>query len=127
MRIGLSRRLLLIAGTLSLAFGCASVPQSDVERPQKIVQVYDMDPYLGKGYEVVGRLWTDSTRSRFRIPTYPTREAAISAMQSEAARLNADALVSVSCVDQRGSTWSQSGEPAYLCYGVAIRLRQGQS
>jgi hypothetical protein len=126
MQIRLSRLSLLIASAISLASGCASVPQADIEKPQKIVQVYEIDPYLGKGYDVVGRLWMDSTRSRFRIPTYRTKDEAIAALQTEAARLNADALISISCLDQRGSTWSQSSEPAFLCYGVAIHLRQGQ-
>jgi hypothetical protein len=125
MRIRPSSISLLIASAVSLASGCASV-QPDVEKPQKVVQVYEIDPYLGKGYEVVGRVWIDSARSRFRVPTYPTKDEAIAAMQTEAGTLNADALISVSCVDQRGSTWSRSTEPAILCYGVAIRFRQDQ-
>jgi hypothetical protein len=126
MRIRLSTLSFLILGAISLTFGCASVPQTEAARPEKVVQVYEVDPYLGKGYDVVGRLWADSMRSRFWIPTFPTKEAALSAMQAEAAGLNADALISVSCVDQRGSTWAQSSEPAFLCYGVAIQLRQHQ-
>jgi hypothetical protein len=126
MRLRPSRLSVLVLLALSVASGCATAPQADSERPQKVVQVYDMDPYLGKGYDVVGRLWIDSAQSRFRVTTYRTREAAIAAMQTEAARLNADALITVGCLDQRGSTWAQGSEPAYLCYGVAIQLRQRQ-
>jgi uncharacterized protein YbjQ (UPF0145 family) len=83
-----------------------------------------MGPFVGQQYNVVGRLWGDSRRSAFWIPTYPTKEEAIASVQTEAARLNADAVVSVSCVDQRGSTWFRKNEAAYLCYGVAIQLGQ---
>jgi len=124
MRSRLSALSLLIVVAASLISGCANTPQGDTGKPSKIVQVYESDPYLGKGYDVVGRLWTDSMRSRFRIPTYSTKDAAISAMQTEAALLNADALISVGCLDQRVP--SQGGEPAFVCYGVAIQMRQRQ-
>jgi len=122
MRSRLSPLSLLIVVAGSLTSGCATTPQGDTGKPSKIVQVYESDPYLGKGYDVVGRLWADSARSRFRVPTYPTKDAAIAAMQAEAALLSADALISVGCLDQRVP--SQGGEPAFLCYGVAIQMRQ---
>jgi len=120
-------KLASIAATSALlAIGCAGVPQADSEKQASAVQVYETDPYGGKSYEVVGRLWADSRRSAFWIPTHPTKDAAIASIQAEAARLNADALVSVSCVDQRGSTWFRKDEPAFVCYGVAIQMRQRQ-
>src|SRR5262249_60926885 len=125
MRPRISGLALLMAVGL-LATGCAGVPQVDGERPPTAVRVYETDPYLGKSYVIIGHLWADSQRASFWIPTYPTRDAAIASIQAEAARLNADALVSVSCVDQRGSTWFRKDEPAFLCYGVAIQLRQRQ-
>jgi hypothetical protein len=124
MRTGISGLASLIAVSVFVA-GCAGAPQAGDGRPFTAVQVYDTDPYGGK-YEIVGHLWADSRRASFWIPTYPTRDAAIASMQVEAARMNADALVSVSCVDQRGSTWFRKDEPAFLCYGVAIQLRQRQ-
>lgn len=124
MRSRLSQLSCLIAVAASLSAGCATTPQSDSGKPSKIVQVYESDPYLGKGYDVVGRLWADSTRSRFRVPTYPSRDAAIAAMQAEAALLNADALISVGCLDQHVSARPQGGEPAFVCYGVAIQMQR---
>jgi hypothetical protein len=113
--------LFLIAGALSLLYGCASTPPANTEnRPP--VQVYEWNPYVGKPYTVVGRLWTGTWRTAFWVPTYPNKDDAIAAMQTEAARRNADALISVNCLDQRGSTWFQGDKAAYLCYGVAIQL-----
>lgn len=123
MRSRLSPLSLLIAVAATLSSGCATTPHGDTGKPSKTVQVYESDPYLGKGYDIVGRLWADSTRSRFRVPTYPSRDAAIAAMQAEAAILNADALISVGCLDQRVSALAQGGEPAFVCYGVAIQMR----
>ena len=90
------------------------------------MQVYELNPFVGNSFEVVGRLWIGSWRSAFGVTTYPKKEDAIAAMQTEASRLNADALVDVSCVDQHGSTWFRGSQPAYLCYGVAVKLRRNQ-
>jgi len=117
---------LLIAGAVSLASGCASTPPGDSEGHPAVVPIYEMNPFVGKRYEIVGRVWTGTWRSAFWVPTYPKMDDALAAMQTEAARMNADALVSVSCLDQRGSTWFQGNQPAYLCYGVAIQLPRNQ-
>ena len=114
---------LLIAGALFLTSGPTGIARAD-ERTPSAVQVYELNPYLGKPYDVVGRLWTGSWRSAFGIPTYAKRDDAIAAMQTDAANLNADALINVSCVDQHGTTWFRGSEPAYLCYGVAVQLRR---
>ena len=111
---------------LCLACGCASPPQAGSEARTSAVQVYPANPYVGKSYEVLGPLWAGSWRTAFRLPTFPTRDEAIVALQSEAAQLNADALISVSCLDQGRSTWFKTNEPGFLCYGVAIRLARTQ-
>lgn len=118
--------LLLVAAVLCLAYGCASPPQAGSEGRTAPVQVNAANPYIGKPYEVVAPLWADSWRTAWRLPTYPTREEAIGALQAEAARLNADALISVSCLDQGRSTWFNSNQPGFLCYGVAIRVGRSQ-
>lgn len=125
MPMRLSPHSLLTATTLCLACGCATTPQAGSEgRPA--VQVYAANPYVGKTYEVLGPLWAGSWRTAFPLPTYPTKDEAIAALQTEAAKLNADALISVSCLDQGRSTWFKSNEPGFLCYGVAIRLGESQ-
>lgn len=115
---------LVATAAVFLTWGCASNPPA--AGASESVKVYAANPYVGKTYEVVGPLWTGSWRTAFRLPTYPTREEAIAALQAEAARLNADALVSVSCLDEGHSTWFKNDEPGFLCYGVAIRVGANQ-
>ena len=126
MRIPITPLSLLIAGAIPLVCGYASVVRADGEAQPTVVQVYELNPFVGRTYEIVGRLWIGSWRSALGVTTYPKREDAIAAMQTEASRLNADALVSVSCVDQHGSTWYRGNDPAFRCYGVAVKLRPNQ-
>lgn len=119
-------QLLLIAAASCLACACASTPQTGSEVRSAPVQVYTTNPYVGKPYEVLAPLWVGSWRSALRLPTYPTQDEAIAALQAEAAKLNADALISVSCLDEGTSTWFKSNEPGFLCYGVAIRVGRTQ-
>jgi uncharacterized protein YbjQ (UPF0145 family) len=127
MSIRCTKIPLLLAAAALLASGCATAPQAEIQGRAAAVRVYEMDPFVGQPYDIVGRLWGDSWRSAYRVPTHPTKDAAIASLQAEAARLNADALVSVSCLDQHGSTWSASNDSAFFCYGVAVRLRQRPS
>ena len=126
MRTKIAPLSLLIAGAISLGCGYPTIARADTEGQPTAVQVYELNPFVGHSYEIVGRLWIGSWRSAFGVTTYPKKEDAIAAMQTEAARLNADALVSVSCVDQHGSTWFRASEPAFLCYAVAVKLRPNQ-
>ncbi len=119
-------RLLTVAAASCLACACASPPQAGSEARTAPVQVYTANPYVGKPYEVLSPLWAGSWRTALRLPTYPTRDEAIAALQTEAAKLNADALINVSCLDQGPSTWFKSNEPGFLCYGDAIRVGRTQ-
>ena len=57
-----------------------------------------------------------------RVPTYPTESEAIASLQTEAARVGADGLINISCLDQGRSTKPENAEPAVLCYAIAIRV-----
>jgi hypothetical protein len=106
--------------------GCASAPQGGVERSATEVKVYETGKLDASQYEVVRRVWVDSWRSAFRLPTYPSEAEGIASLQTEAARLGADGLINVICIDQGHSQWSSSQGPAVLCYGNAIRVRRNQ-
>lgn len=112
----------LVVVAVCLLSACASIAQSDVEKRAPEIKIYQMDDANTNPHEVVSRPWVDSWRAVFWVPTYPSEEQAVAALQTEAARQGADGLMNVICLDHaRPNT-----EPAILCYGIGIRLRPRQ-
>jgi len=103
--------------------GCASAPPANVERQAADVKVYGPSELSTNQYDVVSRIWVDSWRTAWRLPTYPSEEEAIASLRAEAARLGADGLVNVGCLTDAPGAFSRS-EPGVLCYANAIRLRR---
>jgi len=118
MNIRRPRFSALVAVAVYLLSAGASIAQSDVEKRAPEVKINKSGDPNTSQYEVVSRPWVDSWRSAFWVPNYPSEEQAIAALQAEAARRGADALMNVICLNQgRPNT-----EPAFLCYGIGIRL-----
>jgi hypothetical protein len=126
MKLRSSRFSARVAIVVCILSGCASVPQSSVEGGATEVKVYGSDKLAASQYEVVRRIWVDSWRTAFWLPTYPTEAEGIASLQTEAGRVGADGLINVVCMDQGHSKWSWSQGPAVLCYGNAIRLRRNE-
>ena len=124
MKLRRSRFFALVAAVYALSAG-AGIAQSDADKRAPEVRLYKLGELNAIRYDVVSRLWVDSWRSAFWLPTYPSQEQALAASQSEAARLGADGLINVLCLDQGRSKWSSSTDPAIVCYGIAIRVRPG--
>jgi hypothetical protein len=122
MKIRRSLLSALVAGSAGLLCAGAGLAQSDVQQRSQM-KIYAFGDIRTSGYDVVSRLWADSWRSAFWVQTFPTEEQAVAALQTEAASRGADALLNVSCRDQGPSKWSSNTGPAFLCYGVAIRIR----
>src|SRR5215471_20599688 len=114
----------LVAGGACVLAGCATVPQGQ-EGVAAEIKVYKPGQLATGSYEGVAHVWVDSWRTAFWPPTYESENEAVSSLQAEAARLGANALVNVVCLDQNTQTKSASAKPAILCYGYAIRVRQG--
>jgi hypothetical protein len=126
MSICSSRLSALVAGAAYVLCAGAGIAQSDVEQRAANLKIYALGEISSSRYEVVGRPWVDSWRSAFWVPTFPSQEQAIAALQTEAARRGADGLLNVNCLDQGRWNWSSNTEPAFLCYGIAIRVRPSQ-
>ena len=123
MKLRSSRFSALVAVAVCVLSGCASAPQSGVERQGAEVKVYEPEQLAQGQYEVVRHLWVDSWRTAFWLPSDSSEAGGIASLQAKAARLGANGLINVSCRDQGHSIWSWSREPAILCYGNAIRVR----
>jgi hypothetical protein len=124
MKIRGSRLFTLLGGAVCVLSAGAGIAQSDVEQRAPELKIYASGEISMSRYEVVGRPWVDSWRSAFWLPTFPSQEQAIAALQIEAARGGADGLLNVICLDQGHWKWPSNTEPAFLCYGIAIRVRQ---
>ena len=126
MKVRTSLATTLIVLAIGALAGCASVPP-DVAKRAPEIKVYETGQLPVYRYEVVRRIWVDSWRTAFGAPTYPTRDDAVAALQTEAAVAGADGLINVICLDQGRARWLSRAEPAVLCYGNAIRLKAGES
>ena len=123
MKLRRSRFSALIAVTVCMLSGCASAPKSDLERQAAQVKVYGANQLLQGQYEDVRYLWADSWRAAFWLPSALSEAEGIASLRAEAARLGANGLINVSCIDQGHFIWSWSRKPSILCYGHAIRVR----
>jgi hypothetical protein len=126
MKIRRLRLCALVAASIGVLGAGLGIAQDDVERRAAQLKIYTFGEVNASGYEVVGRPWIDSWRSAYSVPTFPSQEQAIAALRTEAARRGADGLLNVSCLDQGRWQWSSNTEPAFLCYGIAIRTRPSQ-
>jgi len=126
MKLRSPRLTAIAAGSAWMLCAGAGIAQGDVEQRAGEVKVYRFGETTTRVYEIVGRPWVDSWRSAFWVPRFPTQELAVAALQTEAARRGADGLVNVNCLDQGRWTWSSNTEPAFICYGIAIRFRTSQ-
>jgi hypothetical protein len=82
------------------------------------VRVFDAGELTLARYTVVQRLWTGSWRASLWIPSHSDAGSAIAGLTTEAARLGADAVINLHCLNDSGG-WS----PGYTCYGLAIKLK----
>lgn len=116
----------LVAVAACLLSSCASAPQGGIEVAATEVKVYGSGSLTVSQYEVVRRLWADSSHAAFWLPTYSNEAEGIASLQTEAGHLGANGLINVICLEQVRSQWSWSSERAVLCYGEAIRVRPNQ-
>lgn len=124
-----TRDPLVAASIASLALalaGCASVPQGDIDSRAAEIRVYKPPELSGTVYESVGHVWVSSWRTAFYPPTYPSDDEAVRSLRAEAARLGANGLVNIVCLDQNVPAKSGNSAPAILCYANAIRVRSSQ-
>jgi hypothetical protein len=101
---------IILAGGLS---GCAGLKAEDVK-------VYSPAQLRQGEYETVKRLWVETWRTPFWVPSYSSREDGIAAVRDKAAGLGANGLINVDCYGDKG--FFSFGSESFVCYGKAIRL-----
>ncbi len=117
------RRAALAVTAVVALCGCASTQQTGIESRVDEVKVYELGQIAASGYDVLSHIWADSWRSAHGVPLHPNEAQGVASLRVEAARLGANGLVNVVCLDQGRPNWWASPAPAYLCYGTAVRVR----
>jgi hypothetical protein len=112
----MEKRTAAIGVALSAAVlaGCATLKAEDVK-------VYTPAQLKQGEYETVKRLWVETWRTPFWVPSYSSREDGIAALQDKAAALGANGLINVDCYGDKGLF--SLGSDSFLCYGKAIKVR----
>jgi ABC-type glycerol-3-phosphate transport system substrate-binding protein len=112
----------LTALTLAAALSaCATTSKSDATTTKSDeVKIYNPAELKQGDYETVKRIWVDTWRTAFWVPTYSERQDGIDALKNKAASLDANGLINVDCYGDSGLF---GGSQTYTCYGKAIKLR----
>jgi len=109
----MNKRIAVLAAIVSTALvsACATTRSEDVK-------IYSPAQLKQGDYDTVGRIWVDTWRTAFWVPTYSSRDDGIAALRDKAASLDANGLTNVDCYGDSGLF---GGSPAFTCYGKAIK------
>ena len=102
-----------VALSAAILAGCAALKAEDVK-------VYTPAQLKQGEYQTVARLWVETWRPAFWVPSYSSPKDGIAAMQDKAAGLGANGLINVDCYGDRGLF--SFGSESFICYGKAIRV-----
>ena len=111
---GAIRAALGIALAVAACAGGAQEPLRQAPLP-----TFDATQLTPDRYTVVKRLWVDSWRTAFDVPTRADSSAALAQLSEEAVKVNADALTNVVCLNDERA-WYGGG---YFCYALAVKLK----
>jgi hypothetical protein len=111
----MNKRITAISVALSATVlgGCATLKAEDVK-------VYTPAQLKQGEYETVARLWVETWRPRFWVPTYSSPGDGIEGLQDKAAALGANGLINVDCYGDKG--FFSFGSDSFTCYGKAIKV-----
>ena len=116
--MSLSFRYVLRAAAVVLALG---VTQASAQQTPPAVPVYDATQLALGRYTVLKRIPVGDWRTAFWVGGHDDIAAAQNAVLGEAARLGADGVINLVCLDQTDRLWSPAG---YYCYANAISLKR---
>jgi hypothetical protein len=86
---------------------------------QAPLRVFDATELTPDRYTVIKRIWVESWRSAFWVPAHADSAGAIAALSAEAARVGADAVTDLVCLNDDRAFFDRG----YFCYGLAVKLK----
>lgn len=108
--------------------GCATSPRAGYAplNPEE-VKIYHQAQIPQQKYVILKYLWTQSWRASFWMHTWSSAEEGRAALQAEAGRLGANALMDVACYADEGGLFTLlpllKENKNFICSGTAIRIR----
>ena len=105
---------LLITAAIAAAPHLVAAAQGGAPRIYKVGEI-TLDRYT-----VIDRIWVGYMRTALWLPTHADEQSAIEAVMSEAARLGADGVVNLHCLNDTGGLPPLTG---HFCYANAIKLK----
>lgn len=96
---------------------CSSAPKQAAGDASQ-VEVYRSMQLTPSRYTVVKRIWIDDWRSNTTYPSFDGEQAGIDAMKREAAKVGANGIMNVICLDPS----SGKAKGKLLCYGDAVKV-----
>lgn len=84
------------------------------------VRIFEPGTLTADRYQVVARLWVESWRSAFQVPTHAERAEAVAALKAEAARRGANGLTNLTCLVDNSPF---PGSRPHFCYALAINAK----
>jgi hypothetical protein len=101
------------------AAGCTAMPEQHATAPN--VPVWESYPQDSRPYRQVKRIWVDSLRSNFFLPSYASIEDGANAMRQHAVALGGDGVMNFGCYRQDANI-PHAEKPALHCNGTVIKF-----
>ena len=111
--------LLCLAATCLLSACATQAPVAQGNPDQ--VNIHESVSSAPMRYQIIKRLWVDSWRSAFMVPTYNSREEAAADFRLQAASLGGNGVINFGCYNTVASPNPPPGS-ALACNGTIVRF-----
>jgi uncharacterized protein YbjQ (UPF0145 family) len=105
---------------MSLLSACATQAPTAPVNPDQ-VSIHESVKSAPVRYQAIKRLWVDSWRSAFFVPTYRSREEAAADFRVQAASLGGNGVINFGCYNMVASPTPPAGSPL-ACNGTVVRF-----
>lgn len=107
----------LLGCAAASALAQANTPAAPADA--QAVPVYESVTDTTRRFEIIKRLWTESSRSLFAVPGYETRELAVAAFREHAISLGGNGVINFGCYRLPGAF---GGGTRLACNGTVVRF-----
>ena len=107
----------------ALAALLTPLPAAHAQAEADKVTIHESVTSAPPRYQIIKRVWVESWRSAFRVPTYRSQEEAAADFRRQAASLGGDGVINFGCYNRVISPNPPPGS-ALSCNGTIVRFLQ---